>query len=365
MTAPQTPFRTVTPLDQRSWLARLFRRGNPGGASAEIQNLLATRPIAEVPSSEISAILLKHKVAGRAARDLAKTLWSKALTEFARDDDLSGDESKYLTQLRAAFGLAERDVAEMQADFAKRHYSEILSSAMGDRRLSEEEWTRLNRWIESSGVSKAARDLAHGEGVKGAYQSALQSAIADRRLSPTEETALRELAINLGLSPSYELDTAAGLQKFAYLWQIENADLPLVPVPIALQKRELCHWSGQAEWHELRTRTVRTGYSGPVATIRIARGLSYRVASYTPSRITREELTHIDSGTAYVTNKRVIFDGSNKNTTIRYSSLLGIEVFSDAIKLEKASGRSPYLMLSGDTEIPAAILSEALARADR
>ena len=40
--------------------------------------------------------------------------------------------------------------------------------------------------------------------------------------------------------------------------------------------------------------------------------------------------------------------------------IIGIEVFSDAIRVEKASGRSPVLLLR-DPEVPAAILAAVLA----
>lgn len=79
--------------------------------------------------------------------------------------------------------------------------------------------------------------------------------------------------------------------------------------------------------------------------------------------MTRDELTHIDDGTLYITNKRVIFDGRRKNSTIRHSALLGLEMFRDGLVLEKASGKSPHLILDGDVELAAVILSSALATA--
>lgn len=83
----------------------------------------------------------------------------------------------------------------------------------------------------------------------------------------------------------------------------------------------------------------------------------------TPQRVTRDELTHIDDGTLYITNKRIIFDGQRKNSTIRHSALLGLEMYRDGIVLEKATGKSPHLILTGDVELAAVILSSALAAA--
>jgi hypothetical protein len=101
-------------------------------------------------------------------------------------------------------------------------------------------------------------------------------------------------------------------------------------------------------------------YSGVTSSVRIVKGLYWRSGSIATQRVTREELTGIDSGTLYVTNKRLVFDGQKRNTAIRYSSVIGIQVYRDAVEIEKSSGRNPYFMLD-DTEIPAAIISAALA----
>ena len=59
--------------------------------------------------------------------------------------------------------------------------------------------------------------------------------------------------------------------------------------------------------------------------------------------------------------QRMIFDGALKNTTLRHSSVLGFQLFQDGIVVDKASGRSPHLMIEGDTETLAVILGAALA----
>ena len=58
-----------------------------------------------------------------------------------------------------------------------------------------------------------------------------------------------------------------------------------------------------------------------------------------------------------------MFDGAHKNSAIRYSSLLGVTPYADGIKLEKSSGRSPYLLFTGDVEMVTVILSSAMAQA--
>ena len=76
----------------------------------------------------------------------------------------------------------------------------------------------------------------------------------------------------------------------------------------------------------------------------------------------RDYLAQIDQGTIYFTNNRIIFDGNSANKTIRLSALIGFEPYSDGVKLEKATGKSPTIVLAGNAELAAMILSALLAR---
>lgn len=131
--------------------------------------------------------------------------------------------------------------------------------------------------------------------------------MSDDRFSDAEKTALLELEGHLGIQADIGKYTWERLERMALLWRIENGQLPVYDVPLTLQRGEQCHFVSRASWHELRTRTVRVDYAGPTASIRICKGVRYRVGSITPRRITKEELTHIDDGTVYITSKRIIF----------------------------------------------------------
>jgi len=77
--------------------------------------------------------------------------------------------------------------------------------------------------------------------------------------------------------------------------------------------------------------------------IPIVKGVRYRVGSYKPQRVTREELTQIDVGEFYLTNKRVVFDGAHRNTAIRYSSLLGRDAICRRHQAGKVQRSQPLL----------------------
>ncbi len=138
-------------------------------------------------------------------------------------------------------------------------------------------------------------------------------------------------------------------------------ELPVVDVPISLQKNEVCHWTGEAKWYELRKQTKRVNYSGFTVSIPIVKGVRYRVGSIAPSVQSDEGLTLLDTGQLYITNNRVFFDGRSKNTTLAYRSLVGVQLFEGGINLEKQTGRTPTLLIENDPETAAGYIARGLA----
>ena len=94
------------------------------------------------------------------------------------------------------------------------------------------------------------------------------------------------------------------------------------------------------------------------------KGVYWRVGSFVPQRVTESNLVEITRGTLYVTNKRVILDGQAGNKSVTWRSVFGQELFSDAIKLEKSSGKDPYLFVdSTEVEMLSTVIAGAMAAA--
>jgi hypothetical protein len=192
-------------------------------------------------------------------------------------------------------------------------------------------------------------------------QSQTKVIAADQRASTEELQALDDIGAALGVDIKLDKATSKTLTRYRWLWLIENGQPPAIPVDISLQKGEEAYFTTLARWAELRTKTVRINYSGLTASIRIAKGVRWRVGTIVPQRITQEQLTVLNSGILYITNKRVILRGKNKNMAVRLDALLGIRVFSDGIQLDKATGRSPVVLIDGDIETAAVLLTSLLA----
>lgn len=78
------------------------------------------------------------------------------------------------------------------------------------------------------------------------------------------------------------------------------------------------------------TRAVRTSSGGGVG-VRIAKGIG--VGGYQGRSESHQELKQIDTGTITVTNKRIIFRGSQENRVVPISKIVELKLHADGIEL--------------------------------
>jgi len=192
-------------------------------------------------------------------------------------------------------------------------------------------------------------------------QNYVNNIISDQRLSPDEEKELDAIAKSLDVDIKLNDETRAQLQKLKLYWALENLELPGVQTQIVLQKSESCFIIiKNVDWHELRSVRQRNSYSGYSTSFRIAKGFYLRSGSYKPAIHTTDELKLIDSGTLYLTNKRIIFTGIKKNSNVRLDKILNITPYSDGLEIDKETGKSPVLILPERADIFCIILERLL-----
>lgn len=324
-------------------------------------DVLRGRGLADVGNEELLAAARAHGITSTTAPAVFAAVFARAMENALADEVLTDDELTYLDGLRGRLGVTDDDAHEAYASAAGALFQAAAQSGTGHS-LSTDQLYRLQRFAEQLRVPDVVVQRAYLAAARPLLEAKVGEISADRRISPYEERGLTQLAAQLGIDLRLEGQIATSVERFRLLWRIENGELPTVEAPFALRRGEVCHFGAPAQWHELRTRTVRTDYAGPVGSIRIAKGVRFRVGSVSTTRLTRTELTPIDTGRIFFTSSRVVFLGGLGNKTIAYSTLLGLELFSDALRLEKASGKSPYLFLD-DLELAAVTLGALIATA--
>jgi hypothetical protein len=345
------------------WFERLFRLTRPAQAEQALAFLFRTYSPFEIGYSKVTAALEQFGCSGSVARDVARRVWSRALERFLEDNAFSDDEVLYLDRLCRLLDVGFDDSELVIAALVHPRYHKSVKDAAADGVLSDDERRFLEALRSKLRLEPEVAGALRQSALQEVVTSKVSEAVEDRRLTPDELESIERLKSGLGVDLHFDDESKRRMERFAKLWRIENGNLPDVDAPISLKEDERCHFQATCTWLELRTQTSRVDYHGPVGSIKIAKGLRYRIGSIALQRITTEELVPLDEGTVYFTSQRILFSGAKRNMSIQLPALIGIHAFSNAVVLEKASGRSPHLVFDdADLEYACVILSALLAQ---
>lgn len=217
----------------------------------------------------------------------------------------------------------------------------------------------------------------------------LQELVADGELSAQDEQTLHKTAILLRLDKSDldELGKRGFLDEFSIIqrrveqsWQLTDRDLEEIEAlkrkygvtrftmegnanlfrqiylleskgempgqitsDLMLDANEEAYFCIGSTWHQ--TRVHNQGYAGASLSVPTGiRGVRFRFGQYSPMR--SEEITPLASGTLWVTSKRLIFQGDKRNTKIEHKKIIDTHVYSDSLKVEKATGKPDYYSMN-------------------
>ena len=350
----------IRPLADQTLFQRILGRPNPANGYVTLGNLLAEKEWDDLHEGHVEQALRQHGVK-ELDRSVAKRLYEKALARMVADDVIDDREADALLRLRRLLGLLDSEIAEVEQKVIHPRFQRSIDEVLVDDTISDQERTKLEN------LRRALR-LAERQAIaliEGATSSILsthwKAAVADQRLSNEEMAALEAMAANFGLEVETDEMSHNLIERFRWFWLAENGTFPTVEVPINLQRNETCHFEASTRLLEMRTVTKGVAYHGPTVRIKIMKGVYYRAGAFKGQRIKEDVLQEIDRGTLYVTNKRVIFLGDRKNKTFTYRSILGFVPYSDAIEIERTSGKNPVFVLD-DPEWASVLFASLLAR---
>ena len=123
-----------------------------------------------------------------------------------------------------------------------------------------------------------------------------------------------------------------------FLTGLQNGSLNITTKdtsPVILKKNEhLSMVMNNISLQEPRSvRQTRAAYGGP--TIRVAKGVSFRMGGASARSESHEEIKVIDQGSLILTNKRMVFIGSKRTTNIDLKKIMAITAYSDGIESQR------------------------------
>jgi DNA polymerase III epsilon subunit-like protein len=303
---------SIEPLEKQSFFQKLFKIQPRYNVLVEINNLLASKNLNEVKPPDVNEICLKYKANIKSPKYLAYLcgLYKTYLTECLKDKILTDSNIGELNHLRELLSLDEYETIKIHDLMCGEIYKNAYREQISDGNYNEEREALIDKLQKDLRLPDIIAQSIRNECGNSFLKKCWQKIEEANQISPDEWDLLNEMTKKLHINTITDSQYMRKIERMKLNWIIENGDLPIERVDINLKKGEQCYYSQRINWIELRA----------------AQG--HQV---------------IDTGTIYVTNKRLIFDGDLKNTSIPYSKILLVTPYNNAVGIEKDSGRSPVL----------------------
>jgi hypothetical protein len=196
-----------------------------------------------------------------------------------------------------------------------------------------------------------------------AFRRAAEDALEDDLLTIQEELAFDELAAAMEIDkPTFhsgfrELNfrVAVARANDGRLYEIENPRL-------ITKADEVVHFEMYASlMKEVAIREYQGGYGG--VSFRIANGVRYSTGrTRGRSVVIGTEWQVADSGVLSVSSTRAVFLGSTKSIEFQYAKLMGMDVYSDGIRLSVSNRQTTPLFQLESGDAVAATINAAMQR---
>lgn len=352
----------IQPLSDTSFLQQLFKQFPQENAVIELNNLLATKAIKTISKTEIEAIEERYNLSLHKEFKLnLEEFYAVYLNHCLADKVLNEQELSELNHLKHILELDDKSIDKLHAKLGESIYKKSFQEAVADGRLTKDEEEFLNKLENTLRLPKELAEKIASETKIAYIENYVAQIVADQRLSPAEEDELKAIANSLNINIQLNNQTKEQLRKLRLYWALENLALPAIQPDIAIQKSEVLHFRvSNVNWYEMRSVRQRVSYSGYSTSFRIAKGFYLRSGSYKPQSYSVDTMKLIDSGTLYLTNKRIIFTGNKKNSNIRIDKILNFTPYTDGVEIGKETGKSPTLKITQNADIFCMILERLL-----
>lgn len=268
---------------------------------------------------------------------LGRSIFICKLEKVLEDLNITADEKIQLDEISSCFNLDSSFIASAKDSVSQKAVQMLIEKKYEDKVLTEDEKNEIIEFSNYLNFKSADLEKIRVKIAASLFVAAMNEKLSDKRLSPAEEAELKQTLKNLQIDEetAKSIMPKNSLQDLAFaklLWQLGNGVFTLIEsAPINLKKREECYLSFPSKLleHKVVTRGYSTGSRG--VSLRIAKGLTYRVGAARSVPI-KEQVTLKHDGVLYLTNERIIFASTGKNSfTIKFDRLLTFEVFSDGI----------------------------------
>ena len=239
-----------------------------------------------------------------------------------------------------------------------KEYREKLTLFLSDSSLSEDEQMELDSITKKFNLTSEDIGKLQKTAVLGVYQDV----VSDKRITEEEKQSLGVLLDHFGLK-AIDIDfDQKSFNKFYSLALVERGILPEIKegnhdLNIIFKNGEVLHFGAVSVLRKFKRVTTRVNYGGFTGSIKIMKGVRYRVGSIGVGTQSKEILAAEDSGIFYITNQRVGYIGSRKQFSIPFNKIHSFEIRSEGMFIFKEGKEAPFILTLDDYELASAMVS--------
>ena len=233
---------------------------------------------------------------------------------------------------------------------------DLISEAVSSSIIASGNFSNLEQSIVDIEASHSISENNRRELLVTGWERSVDHFLEDGVLDESEEKRLLHFQDHFSLSQE-ELDVRGALTKTtkaAVLREILGGQVAerisiKGDLPINLQKSEKLVWAFPGcDYLEDKSRRHYIGRSHG-ASVRIMKGVYYRIGAFQGHAVERTERVHVDTGLVAATTKHIYFSGSRKSLRIPYSKIVSFQPFSDGIGVMRdAQTAKPQIFVTGD-----------------
>lgn len=220
----------------------------------------------------------------------------------------------------------------------KEQFEQMLSRVVSDLIVTDQEIEEIDGFIDNCELD--SKEL--GNIVTDALMEAVKIAMSDRRISSEELSALEKMCIRLGFSPDFYQNIQREFGIYHLLDQVEKGFLPTIKTNnLILQESEIAHFDMSAFLMEEKVVSKQFVGRSQGVSIRIMKGVSYRVGSSRGNLLTETGFVNVSDGDLVITNRRIVFSGNRKSFNSNLEKILDIRLYKDALQISVSNRQKP------------------------
>jgi hypothetical protein len=347
-------------LKRRTLLQRITGQHPVDNLTTEITNVLAEKPVLDITSQELEYIAEKYNTTLFRENMMAKTLYEQYLRYALADNLLTDSEIKNLTHLKYVLLLSDAQLVDVHENFYNEHARGVISDGV----VSEEERDFLTKLKKALYISDDIAQKLYDLNATAMMDQIITQKVGDKMLSPNEEEEVMAVAHSLGIDLQKDLLNRVKLEKYRLYWKIQNENsMPTVEATLPMLQLETAHFKSYSNLYEYKQTPMQAGQTGTLKE-KVTSGLYWKSENLPIESLQGQDMTLLDSGKVYVTNARLIFEGTKQTLLVPLDQITDFVTFKNGIRFNRMFtnvDKPLFIEVFNNTDIFSIIFGKVLA----